>query len=370
MASIWEKETLLQSDFLIIGAGITGLSTAAAILEAKPKARVRVLERGILPSGASTKNAGFACLGSLSELSADVAHFGPAQVSESLKLKYKGLKLLRERFGDEAIGYQAHGGHELLLPKHVSKLEELDKLNALTSEAIGVALFQVSEAQAFGFNEDQIAAFIRLPHEGQLNTGKMMDALLRYVCERGGEVLTGCEVSRWEEKPEGVEVHVRDYTFTASQVVFCTNGFSRDFFPEIDLKPGRGQVLVTDPIPELAFRGAFHFDEGYFYFRDYQGGVLFGGGRNLNREAETTTALEITHPIQHQLETYLRTLILPNQAFTIRYRWAGIMGFQEKNLLPMLERNSARAVVAVGQNGMGIAAGSEVGRQAANLVLA
>ncbi|MEM6299873.1 MAG: FAD-dependent oxidoreductase, partial [Bacteroidota bacterium] len=326
MISIWEKETLLKSDFLIIGAGITGLSTAAAILEAKPKARVRVLERGILPSGASTKNAGFACLGSLSELSADVAHFGEEQVKASLKLKYEGLKLLRKRLGNEAIGYEAHGGYELLLPKHAAKLEEIDTLNALTNDALGVPLFQVSEEQEFGFNKDQISALIQLPYEGQLDTGKAIDSLLRYVCERGGEVLTGCEVSHWEEKPEGVEIRVQDYAFTASQVIFCTNGFSQKIFPDIDLKPGRGQVLVTDPIPDLPFRGAFHFDEGYFYFRDYQGGVLFGGGRNLNREVETTTELEITHSIQHQLETYLKTLILPNQEFTIRHRWAGSMG--------------------------------------------
>ena len=37
----------------------------------KPKSKVLILERGIFPNGASTKNAGFATFGSLSEIISD-----------------------------------------------------------------------------------------------------------------------------------------------------------------------------------------------------------------------------------------------------------------------------------------------------------
>lgn len=43
---------------------IVGLSVAACVLEKHPKKRVILLERGVLPTGASTKNAGFIATGS------------------------------------------------------------------------------------------------------------------------------------------------------------------------------------------------------------------------------------------------------------------------------------------------------------------
>ena len=55
MISFWERESFLAYDYLVVGAGITGLSTAATLLEQAPGTRVAVLERGLLPAGASTR---------------------------------------------------------------------------------------------------------------------------------------------------------------------------------------------------------------------------------------------------------------------------------------------------------------------------
>ena len=65
MLSYWEKQSLLQYDHIVLGSGIVGLSAAISLKERQPQARVLVLERALLPTGASTKNAGFACIGSL-----------------------------------------------------------------------------------------------------------------------------------------------------------------------------------------------------------------------------------------------------------------------------------------------------------------
>ena len=79
MISLWEKRSLISYDIIIIGAGITGLSTAASLKEKNPKLNILVLERGLLPTGASTKNAGFACFGSLTELRNDLKVLGEEQ---------------------------------------------------------------------------------------------------------------------------------------------------------------------------------------------------------------------------------------------------------------------------------------------------
>ena len=66
--SYWEKQSYFGNiHLLIIGSGIVGLNAAIAFKTKYPQAKVVVAERGLLPLGASTKNAGFACFGSVSE---------------------------------------------------------------------------------------------------------------------------------------------------------------------------------------------------------------------------------------------------------------------------------------------------------------
>ena len=67
--SYWEYKTWLSNiDYTIVGSGIVGLNCALALREEHPHAKIVVLEKGVLPQGASTKNAGFACFGSISEI--------------------------------------------------------------------------------------------------------------------------------------------------------------------------------------------------------------------------------------------------------------------------------------------------------------
>jgi L-2-hydroxyglutarate oxidase LhgO len=66
--SYWEQSSFFNYDAIIIGSGIVGLIAAIHLKKSSPNLNIAVLERGFLPSGASTKNAGFACFGSVSEL--------------------------------------------------------------------------------------------------------------------------------------------------------------------------------------------------------------------------------------------------------------------------------------------------------------
>ena len=71
MFSYWEKTELLHYDLIVLGGGITGIFCALHFRKYNPSASIAILERGLFSSGASTKNAGFACFGSLSELVED-----------------------------------------------------------------------------------------------------------------------------------------------------------------------------------------------------------------------------------------------------------------------------------------------------------
>ena len=114
--SYWEIQSWLANiDFTVVGSGIVGLSCAIRLRETYPKSKILILERGILPQGASTKNAGFACFGSLSEILDDLKYHSEETVFELVKKRWEGFQLLRKNLGDKAIDFQQLGGYELFL---------------------------------------------------------------------------------------------------------------------------------------------------------------------------------------------------------------------------------------------------------------
>jgi glycine/D-amino acid oxidase-like deaminating enzyme len=378
MLSYWERDAWTQYDVVIIGAGIIGLSTAISLKEHSPKLSVAVLERGLIPSGASTRNAGFACFGSLTEILHDIAANGEEATAELVRARYAGLHLLRQRLGDEACGYEQHGGAELLFENNVSALDQLERVNSVLGEIFPQKAFYVNNAAIAqnGFNTEHVKALVQSDFEGQIHSGKMMRSLTALAQERGVMLFFGADVQQIEERDAATRLHVRHNeeitVMEAAQVVLCTNAFTAQFAPDLGITPGRGQVLVTSPISELRFRGVFHFDEGFYYFRNISSPegqrILCGGGRNMAFAAEKTTALELNDTIQQELERLLHEVIAPGAEFSVEQRWSGIMGFHQSKL-PIVRRVRERVVVGFGCNGMGVALGSTIGGQTAECLL-
>ena len=371
MLSFWEKDTFLEYDALVVGGGLVGLSTAASLLEAHPHLRVLALERGLLPTGASTRNAGFACFGSLTEILSDIERVGQEAMLALIEQRWQGLQALLARLGGEAIGYL--GGYELLTEAQSPALAQMEAVNDLLVPLLGQRVFRRQDAdiQRFGFSE-QVKTLLFNPLEGQLHTGKMMQRLQHYVQQKGAVLLTGAEVGHLQSNSHEVEVEVnipsgkqKTLTFKAKKVFVCTNAFSKQLFPHLDLQPGRGQVLMTGPIADLPFRGAFHFEEGYYYFRNVGQAVLFGGGRHRAMEAESTTEMAVSDFIMDDLEEKLREVILPHRSFEIQERWAGVMAFNTARK-PIIEEVDKGIVLGLCLNGMGVAIGTEVGARLAD----
>lgn len=375
MLSYWEKQSLLEYDHIILGSGIVGLSTAISIKEKSPGARVLVLEREILPTGASTKNAGFACIGSLTEILSDLKTMPAAEVLALLALRQKGLRMLRQRIGDHNMEYQEKGSYELIGTAQLPALEQLDLVNELLYPVLGGKAYTMASEKiaAFGFNTAYTQALVQNNHEGELHTGKMMRTLIDIAIDKGVEIKTGCTVSHIEELQTGVNVVVpvgmlqEEVVFTCRHLAVCTNAFTRKLLPELDIAPGRGQVLLTEPVRGLPFTGVFHMDEGYYYFRELEGRVLFGGGRNLDFSGETTTTFEFNYLIQQELEEKLRTIILPHHPFKIADRWVGIMAFGATRE-PIIRQHSRNIYLGVRMGGMGVAIGAAVGAQLAGMM--
>lgn len=367
MVSLWERESFLHYDVIILGAGITGLSTAASLIEKNPKLNVLVLERGTLPSGASTKNAGFACFGSISELAQDLNTLGADGMTALVQRRWQGLQKTVTRLGEVNIGYENKGGFELLSDKNLYYADKVEELNDLLKDAFEKPVFAPAEDKLNQFGFGQTRQLIYNQYEGQLHTGKLMSALWQYCCEKGVRILTGTEVQSIE-KSTGYEVRTNAHAFRAPTVAVCTNAFTPAIVKEkLDIKPGRGMVMLIQPKKPLKWEGTFHYDEGYFYFRDFEGQVIFGGGRNLDLASEETDAFGLNAKIEQRLMEDLREIILPNQDFEVTMKWSGIMAFGE-NKKPIVQQLENGIFLGVRLGGMGVAIGSLVGEELAEMI--
>lgn len=372
MFSIWERTAFGGIyDLAVVGAGITGLFTAMHYRRMHPQARVLVLERGPHPSGASVKNAGFACFGSPSELLHDIDTEGETAALQRVEQRWRGLLELRETLGDEAIGFEPVGGYEVFRtddPLYTRVAGRFDALNAALHGIFGQQVFTWADdaSHAMGLRAAHLS-FNKL--EGAVDSGMLMRTLLRKVQGEGVEVRFNAPVEAWEEGSGGVYIRVQGGdAVQAARMVIATNGYTQALVPDSDILPGRGQVVLTSVVPGLQLKGTFHLDEGYYYFRHYRGRVLLGGGRHLNKAGETTTEEGTTPQIQSALEALLKHTILPGRDCRIEQRWSGVMGFRKHGGPPIVEHRSPNVVLAAGLGGIGVAIGIRVAREAAELV--
>ncbi len=373
--SFWEKESFLGNfDVLIIGSGIVGLNAALSLKIKSPFLKIAILERGLLPSGASTKNAGFACFGSITELMDDVKLNGEDAMLQLVEKRWRGLLALRKLLGDDQIDYLNLGGNEVFSLSDRESFENsadsISYYNNLLKNLIGKDVFSV---QSKMISENGLTNFNQLinnKYEGQIHTGKMMKALRKKVSDVDIEIFNGYEITGLEENSDNVIVqNSKGISLKAKNVLVCTNGFSKRLFPNIEVIPARNQVLITEPIPGLKLNGSFHYQKGYIYFRNIENRILLGGGRHLFQKEETTDIMEITDSLQGFLESFLdKHFENNNRKLKIDMRWSGILGVgNEKS--PIITKYSDHIFTAVRLGGMGVAIGTEIGREAADFLL-
>jgi glycine/D-amino acid oxidase-like deaminating enzyme len=373
--SYWERETFFKDfDIAIIGSGIVGLTAALHLKRLRPALKVAVIERGALPAGASTRNAGFACYGSMSELIDDMAHLSEDEVFAVVEKRWRGLQRLRQLVGDAHMDFEQNGGFEIFTEEEEEVFREccerMPHFNRIVGAITGhLAPYVVADERLRDFGFRGAVHLILNQPEGQVHTGKMMARLLQLAAEAGIRIFNGIHIERLEDSSCGVELQTSaGWTLRVPRVLVAVNGFARQLMPDLEVTPARNQVLITHPIPGLKVRGCFHYDRGYYYFRDVDGRILLGGGRHLDNSTETTSEFGPNELIRSALVQLLKTIICPGQPIEVDAWWTGILGLGPVKK-PVVEQYSKHVVVAVRLSGMGVAIGTLVGEEGAERLL-
>ncbi|GGZ14318.1 FAD-dependent oxidoreductase [Echinicola pacifica] len=370
MLSYWERKNLLHYDLVVVGAGYVGLSTAIHYKEKNPGRSVLVVERGVFPSGASTRNAGFACFGSLAEVVDDLKHYSEEEVYGLVTKRRLGIKNIRSVFGEDSMDYRPTGGYDIITESEMDVLEHLERINTLFRPVFGKDVYELkSDISSFGFSP-LVRQLVYNPFEGQLDPAKYMKAMLQRCQELKIHIFTGAEVSKVDT--DTCRTYVKSYydesiPFQSRLIALCSNAFLNDLSPGLDVKPGRGMVMVSSIIPQLKWEGNFHMDRGDIYFRNIDSRILLGGGRQAFEEDEHTPERGINANIKSYLEEIAKSVIRPEGEISWEMEWSGTMAFGQSKQ-PIVQRINPRVAVGGRLGGMGVALGWETGNDLASLL--
>mgnify|MGYP003322221184 FL=1 len=374
MISFWEKKSYTNYDLIVIGGGLTGMFCALSYINKKPKSKVLILERGIFPSGASTKNAGFATFGSLSEIISDNKTLSDNSVFNLVEKRVLGLELLKKTIPKSNLNIKNHGGYELIFKSNFDLEMFIEKYNKLLYPIFNDNIFLEAKQKIklFGFSKTKLTNLIFNPYESQIDPGETVFALQRILLSKGVNIINGANVKEFNSSGNAFDIITKSdneiIKFKSTFMAICSNAFAKKWFPKEDINPGRGMIIITKPLKKLKFKGSFHYNEGFNYFRDFKKRVIIGGGRNLDFKSEATSQFGINNFIKKSLINDLHNIILQNEEFEIDMEWSGIMAFGSSKE-PIIKKLSDRSVLAVRLGGIGVSISSSLGKEASELLL-
>ncbi len=365
--SYWERQFITdKADLVIIGGGISGLSAAYFSAIKFPNWKILVLEKHSISTAASTRNAGFSCFGSAGELMDDIKHSDDlASVFTTLQMRFEGLNLLKETLGEDQISYKNCGGTELFSQNQKEEsaeiLKNLDFINGEIESRTGLQdTFIESDVpdKLYGFTS---AIFNK--YEGKLNPGFMMRRW-RELCEaKGIKILYGVKAELLDESNL---IKVQNHVIEAGQIAICSNGLTKELGLDLDVKPARNLVLLTEPLPKIQLPSTYHHLQGYMYFRTINDRILLGGGRHLFKNEEESGEFLVNSHVKEYLHGYLAKHFQIDSS-QVDQEWTGIMGVSDSKET-IIKRLDQHKICGVRLGGMGVAIGSLVGKKVAELL--
>jgi gamma-glutamylputrescine oxidase len=291
-------------DVAVVGGGVTGCACALTLAEAG--VRVRLHEARAIASGASGRNGGFALRGGAMPYDLARETFGSDRAMAFWRLTERALDRMEELAGD---AFRRVGSLRL-----AADAQERDELradhDALLADGFAVDwVDELPERLA-----DRYLGAIHHPSDGALYPARWVRRLAARAAAAGAEVREHTRVGALDE-------------LEADHVVIASDGYPSGLLAELDgvVQPTRGQVVTTEPLPEVLYDRPHYARQGLDYWQQLPDGRLVAGGRrDAALEVEFTAEEATTEAVQTALESLVRDLVGRLPAIT--HRWSGIFG--------------------------------------------
>lgn len=326
--SFFKQHQTLTYDFVILGAGIAGISTAYWLEKKHPNAKIAILDKNHVAAGASGKNAGFVTCGSAEHFDKLHQQFGIDKATEIWNFSEINRVLIQEEILHDDFSkvdfFQT--GSTTVCPDQ-TQLERYQKiLKDMTSQNLDVTWLS-SEEVSDSYGVQSSPGAIEYKHDGIIHPVKLLHLIISKL--KNTKIFENEEVFKIENLHSSVRIQSRSYQFEAAKLFLCLNGYLGQFDSQYKklVQPQRGQVILTEKLPQFV-KGPCYLTKHLCYFRQLPTGeLLVGGFRNADLEAENTALDDITEKIQNALQEFTQSYFKNTRHIEIKYRWSGIMGF-------------------------------------------
>lgn len=213
-------------DFIIIGGGIIGMSTAMQLLRAYPDSRMLLLEKESAPARHQTGH------------NSGVIHAGVYYTPGSLKARFclAGNRATKAFCTEHGIRFDECG--KLLVATNELEMQRMQALwerteaNGLEREWLSAGALREREPNITGIGG------IFVPSSGIVSYAEVTAAMAREFQMRGGEIRYGVEVIGLDERPTEMLVKTSAGEFTSRFMVSCSGLMADRVVRMLGLDPG------------------------------------------------------------------------------------------------------------------------------------
>lgn len=357
-------------DVVIVGAGISGLSTAYWLNKEDPSLKIAIVEKNRVGFGASGRNAGFVTCGSVEHFNRLISKHGLQEAVEIWKFAETNLHLLQEHIiqgRDSEIEFQKRGAYSLAAqPNEFHELKNVAKI--MGDLKIPVEIFTQDEVQK-NTGAVNFVGGIKYLDDAETNPVLLLEMMLKHI---KADLFEMTEAHRYESTDEGTRVLYTDNgDFEASMIIYCLNGYSPSLHPYFADKiyATRAQILMMEKAPPF-MDGPCYANFYLDYFRQMpNGSLLIGGFRQLEKETEVGYSDHTTTVIQNALHDFVKTHLPQLKDKKVTHRWGGVMGFSRDGQ-PMIGSlpEDSQVYFAGGYTGHGIGLAFHTGKSLVDMI--
>lgn len=328
-------ENNLETDVVIIGAGMAGLTAAQAFIQ-KNK-RVVVLEAFFCGAGASGKSSGFITPNSELSLSKFIELYGQEGGSVIWKVIESGVEHIRTTIHRFNIDCDYTAEDSLLVANSQRAIKELQE-----EDKNLIMLFKKSHF----IEKDNLSTLIGSTHYhgGVLYKNTFGISAYKY-CQALKNVLTAQGVQIFEETPVlqfgNHLAHTLNGTVKAQHIIVCADRFTPHFNKlNKEIYHAQNFLLISQPLHKEEIRYIFpdkrlmvwDTELIYNYFRMSGNRLLLGGGSllNLYNRSEQHNNRRIFLKLSHYFKRQFPHLDIQFEQF-----WPGMIGIS-KDIAPLM----------------------------------
>jgi glycine/D-amino acid oxidase-like deaminating enzyme/nitrite reductase/ring-hydroxylating ferredoxin subunit len=354
----------ISTDVVIIGAGITGLTTA--YLLSKSGKKVVLVDKGALHSGETAYTTAFLTSYPDTKLSSIRGKWNAEKVNWVLKSGEEAINIIEKISKDEKINCDFKR-----CPVYIysAKKEDVDYLKNEKEVA-------KESGHRFIYRNDLKLPFknygyLEVPNQAKFHPLKYLSKLAAVIYKNGVEIYENTLISNIEDSDRGVIVTTENgNTITADYAVMAThNTFGGPLMVQTELVPYETYVICAE-LENNALAENLYWDtnDPYYYTRidkseDGKTILMLGGADHKTGETVNDASEKY-----NQLERYLNQL-LPATKYKVLLRWSGqvvesVDGLPFIGFLP----EKKHTLVATGFAGAGMTLGTIAARIMTDLI--